>query len=165
MSDSLDAAQDHVALARTLAHHLETGNEHEAMLVLTQLAGFRDSVLFQEVGRLTRELHDSINSFVLDAGLADIARHEMPDAAERLRYVIATTEQAANATLSAVEDSLPLADSLRSDAHDLARKWAGLDFAAALERGLSRPEPRDFWISWRLPRPIPRRCTKNYPMS
>ena len=138
MSDRLDAAQDNVALARTLAEHLESGKQHEAMSVLAQLAGFRDSVLFQQVGRLARELHDSINSFVLDAGLEDIARHEMPDAAQRLRYVIATTEQAANVTLSAVEDSLPLADSLRSDAHDLAEKCAGLDL-----RQLSDGDYRD----------------------
>ena len=56
MSDSLDAAQDNVALARTLVDHLETGNQHEAMSVLAQLAGFRDSVLFQQLGRLAREL-------------------------------------------------------------------------------------------------------------
>ncbi|MGB5200411.1 MAG: protein phosphatase CheZ [Sedimenticolaceae bacterium] len=128
ISDSLDAAQGHVALARALADHLETGSQDEAMSVLAQLAGFHDSVLFQQVGRLARELHDSINSFVLDAGLEDVARQEMPDAAQRLRYVIATTEQATNATLGAVEDSLPLANSLRSHAHDLAEKWAALDF-------------------------------------
>jgi chemotaxis protein CheZ len=81
-------------------------------------------MLFQEIGRLTRELHDSINGFVMDARLADIAQTDMPDAAERLRYVIATTEQAANTTLGAVEDSLPLADSLRSDARHLAEQWA-----------------------------------------
>jgi chemotaxis protein CheZ len=79
--------------------------------------------LFREVGRLTRELHDSINGFVQEARLADIARTDMPDAAERLRYVIATTEQAANTTLGAVEESIPLADSLRQDAQHLADQW------------------------------------------
>ena len=58
-----------------------------------------------------------------DAKLADIAQVEMPDAAERLRYVISTTEQAANTTLGAVEESLPLADSLRCDALVLADQW------------------------------------------
>jgi chemotaxis protein CheZ len=91
---------------------------------LAELTGHSDSELFQQVGRLTRELHDSINSFVADARIADIAHNEMPDATERLRYVIDTTEQAANTTLGAVEDSLPLADSLRSDAHHLAEQWS-----------------------------------------
>ena len=111
-------------LAKSLVMHLEAGNDEGAVSVIAELAGFRDSLLFQEVGRLTRELHDSINSFMMDARLADIARHEMPNAAERLRYVIATTEEAANTTLGAVEDSLPLADSLRNDAQHLARQWS-----------------------------------------
>jgi chemotaxis protein CheZ len=119
-----DQASYRLQLARSLVSHLEAGNEQDAGLVIAELTGFRDDTLFQEVGRLTRELHDSINSFVMDARLADIAQNEMPNAAERLRYVIATTEQAANTTLGAVEDSLPLADSLRSDAHHLADQWA-----------------------------------------
>lgn len=111
-------------LARALVDHLVSGDDDRAISVIAELAGFRDSLLFQEVGRLTRELHNSINGFVMDARLADIAQTEMPNAAERLRYVIQTTEQAANTTLSAVEDSLPLADSLRADAQHLADRWA-----------------------------------------
>ncbi|MDJ0741223.1 MAG: protein phosphatase CheZ [Gammaproteobacteria bacterium] len=127
MADIADTASEpeiRLALARTLVSHLESGDHDGALSVVAELAGFRDSMLFQEVGRLTRELHDSINGFVMDAQLADIAKHEMPNAAERLRYVIATTEQAANVTLGAVEDSLPLADSLRKDAQHLGDQWA-----------------------------------------
>jgi chemotaxis protein CheZ len=114
---------DRLALARALVNHLEEGDNDGAGSVLAELAGFTDSQLFQEVGRLTRELHNSINSFVMEARLSDIAESDMPDAAERLRYVIATTEQAANTTLGAVEDSLPLANSLRSGAEHLSRQW------------------------------------------
>ncbi len=119
-----DQTEDRLELAKSLVSHLESGDDEGAISVIAELAGFRDSLLFQEVGRLTRELHDSINSFVMDAQLADIARNEIPNAAERLRYVIATTEQAANTTLGAVEDSLPLADSLRNDAQHLSDQWA-----------------------------------------
>lgn len=123
MAESADQATEQLHLARSLVSHLETGNQEGAVSVIAELAGVRDSLLFREVGRLTRELHDSINGFMMDARLADIAQTEMPDAAERLRYVISTTEQAANTTLGAVEDSLPLADSLRSDARHLAEQW------------------------------------------
>jgi len=123
MPDNPEDNSETLALARSLVQHLESGNDHDAGILIGELTSVRDSQLFQEVGRLTRELHESINSFVDDARLADIARHEMPDAAERLRYVIATTEQAANTTLGAVEDSLPLADSLRADARHLASQW------------------------------------------
>ena len=123
MAEGPEQTSERLQLAKSLVSHLEAGNENDAGNVIAELSGFGDSHLFQEIGRLTRELHDSINSFVADAGLADIAQHEMPDAAERLRYVIATTEQAANTTLGAVEESLPLADSLRSDARHLADQW------------------------------------------
>lgn len=123
MAATAQQVSEKLELARSLVGHLEAGNDQDAISVIAELAGFRDSLLFQEVGRLTRELHDSINSFVADEHLADLAEHAMPNAAERLRYVIATTEQAANVTLGAVEDSLPLADSLRSDARHLAEQW------------------------------------------
>jgi len=123
MAENADQATEQLYLARSLVSHLETGNQEGAVSAIAELAGVRDSLLFREVGRLTRELHDSINGFMMDARLADIAQTQMPDAAERLRYVISTTEQAANTTLGAVEDSLPLADSLRSDARHLAEQW------------------------------------------
>ncbi len=123
MAETAIQMNDKLALAKNLVSQLESGNEDDAGVVIAELAGFTDSQLFQEVGRLTRELHNSINSFVTDARLATIAESEIPDAAERLRYVIDTTEQAANTTLSAVEDSLPLADSLRGDARHLSAQW------------------------------------------
>ncbi|RMG36083.1 MAG: protein phosphatase CheZ [Gammaproteobacteria bacterium] len=111
-------------LARDLVARLEAGREQDALDVIAQLAGFRDSLLFQEVGRLTRELHDAIKSFMMDARLAEIAESEMPDAAERLRHVIEMTEEAANTTLAAVEDAMPLAERLRADSQHLAESWS-----------------------------------------
>jgi chemotaxis protein CheZ len=110
-------------LARSLVAHLEANESDDANLILAQLAGVGDSLLFREVGRLARELHTSINEFLLDARLADLTRHDIPDAAARLRYVISMTEQAANTTLASVEKSLPLADDLRSDAAKLSAQW------------------------------------------
>lgn len=124
MAETAHARNETLELAKMLVSRLEDGNEADAGLIIAELAGFSDSLLFQEIGRLTRAMHDSINSFVKGARLANIAETDMPDAAERLRYVIATTEQAANTTLGAVEDSLPLADSLRRDANYLAEQWA-----------------------------------------
>jgi len=114
---------DRLQLARSLLSHLESGDEPGAAGVIAELAGQRDNLLFQQVVRVTRELHDSLSSFVLDERLVDLAETEMPDAAERLRYVITATEEAANTTLGAVEDSIPLADSLRSEARHLAGQW------------------------------------------
>ena len=127
MAETAQTGDETLQLAKMLVSRLEEGNEADAGSIIAELAGFTDSLLFKEIGRLTRAMHDSINSFVADAGFADIAETEMPDAAERLRYVIATTEQAANTTLGAVEESLPLADSLRRDANFLAEQWSQLN--------------------------------------
>jgi chemotaxis protein CheZ len=110
-------------LARDLVERLQAGQEDAALTVIAQLAGFRDSMLFQEVGRLTRELHDAINGFLADSKLADIAETDMPNAAERLTHVINMTEDAANTTLAAVEDAMPLAETLQNDSRHLAASW------------------------------------------
>ncbi len=123
MAEPAIVVDEKLALARSLVESLESGREEDALTVIAKLAGFRDSILFQEVGRLTRELHDAINSFVVDSKLADIAESEMPDAAERLRHVIEMTEEAANTTLAAVEDAMPLAEALRNDSRHLAESW------------------------------------------
>lgn len=123
MSDTTQQESAKLDLARSLVGYLEAGDDDDAISVIAQLAGFRDSLLFQEVGRLARELHDSINGFLVDARLDQIASSEMPDAAERLKYVISMTEDAANTTLTAVEAGLPLADGLQSGAKHLAEQW------------------------------------------
>lgn len=124
MGEAALASDDQkLELARSLVEKLETGENDVALTLIAQLAGFRDSLLFQEVGRLTRELHDAINGFVVDANIASLAQSDMPDAAERLSYVINMTEEAANTTLGAVEDALPLAESLNADSRRLAESW------------------------------------------
>ena len=72
MGDPAIIKDEKLELARLLVARLEEGREEEALNVIAQLAGFRDSLLFQEVGRLTRELHDAIkrgfNSLVQRVG-------------------------------------------------------------------------------------------------
>ena len=91
--------------AKLLVNFLECGDQDAADKMLEELADFSESTLFREVGRLTRELHEAINGFLLDAKIADLAQREIPDASERLTYVITMTENSANTTLNAVEES------------------------------------------------------------
>lgn len=123
LQDSVEAPNDQLTLAKQLVTRLESGANDDAETLIAQLAGFRDSVLFNEIGRLTRELHNAIKEFVVEAQINEIAQNEMPDAAERLRYVITMTEQAANTTLNAVETALPISDTLNQDAKRLAAQW------------------------------------------
>lgn len=61
--------------------------------------------LFKEVGKITRKLHDSIRSFkeAVDPKLKDLTTTDMPDAIDKLHFVIEKTEEAANKTMSIVE--------------------------------------------------------------
>jgi chemotaxis protein CheZ len=116
-------ADHRLELAKNLVSALERQDEPEADAILDQIAGLRETQLFKEVGRLTRQLHDTMLSFSLDSRIAAMTEHDIPDAKERLQYVITMTEQAANQTLNVVEDLLPVSDQLNSEAHDLSAKW------------------------------------------
>jgi chemotaxis protein CheZ len=112
-----------LAKARALVAHLEAGEPELADAIIRDLSALHETALFQELGRITRELHEAINGVLLDARLQQIVNQEIPDAAERLKYVITMTEQAANTTLNAVEASVPLVEALREQATRLAGDW------------------------------------------
>jgi chemotaxis protein CheZ len=115
--------QSRLEQARELVSLLEAGDEQGADTVLQKLTDLHESALFQELGRLTRQLHEAINGFLLDERLQALAQHEMKDAAERLSYVIEMTEKSANTTLNAVEQSMPLVEGLTRQAQGLDQRW------------------------------------------
>ncbi len=118
-----DSKQELLEKARQLVASIEADDLEMADKTLEELSDFSDSTLFREVGRLTRELHEAINGFLLDAKISDLAQREIPDASERLSYVIEMTENSANTTLNAVEEALPLADELGEKAGQLSDEW------------------------------------------
>jgi len=109
--------------ARALVASLEAGDDTEATRIIMAFPENVEKDLFQEVGRLTRELHEAIIGFAMDDRVLQAVQHEMPDAAERLAYVIEMTENAANTTLKAVEESMPVAEELLNDSNKLAAEW------------------------------------------
>lgn len=115
---------DLLNLTRNLVAALEKQDENEADRLLDQVAGLRETQLFKEVGRLTRQLHDTMVSFSVDSKITELTAHDIPDAKERLHYVIAMTEQAADQTLTAVEELLPVSDELNDRAKQLAQQWS-----------------------------------------
>ena len=116
--------QQRLEKARALVASLEAGNEGEADHLIDSLTlGSGKDELFIEVGRLTRELHEAINGFLLDARINDMTNVEIPDAKERLKYVITMTQQSADRTLTAVENSLPLVEVMEKRSAELAEDW------------------------------------------
>ena len=115
--------------ARELVALLEQGQQTQADMLLGSINSGADRLsteLFAEVGKLTRQLHDALNDFHLDPRLGALATEDIPDAKQRLSYVIAKTEEAANRTMDAVEASLPLADNLHSRIRAVLPNWEKL---------------------------------------
>ncbi len=109
--------------ARELIAALERGEEDQIQNLLNQIGVQQGQKLFSELGQLTRQIHDALNGFQVDSRLTEITESEIPDAKERLAYVVTMTEQAANRTLNAIEDSMPRLKHLIGRAEELSHTW------------------------------------------
>ena len=112
--------------ARRLVVHLEQEEFERADELLAEVYAPNASDLFDQIGQLTRQLHNSLQEFRLDPRIPDLATHDIPDARERLSYVIDMTDKAANRTMDAVEASLPIADRLNDNIQLVLPNWHAL---------------------------------------
>jgi len=112
--------------AKSLVEFLETDQQEEADALIAEIQNPMNSELFAEIGKLTRQLHDSLSNFNLDSRLNDLATAEIPDAKERLNYVITRTEEAANKTMDAVESIFPVVDKIADQVRAVNPAWAKL---------------------------------------
>lgn len=78
--------------------------------------------VFEQIGRMTRDLHNSLAALGHDKSIAKTAS-SIPDARERLAYVMTLTEQAASKVLNAVDLITPVQEQARSEARALAEAW------------------------------------------
>ncbi|MBE0379462.1 protein phosphatase CheZ [Pseudoalteromonas prydzensis] len=117
------APQISLEQARQLVVYLENGEQDKADQLIIDAASKEQSELFAEVGKLTRQLHDALKNFELDTRLADLTTDAIPDAKQRLNYVMEMTENAANKTMDAVEASLPIAQQLADEISHIKPTW------------------------------------------
>lgn len=113
-------------MAEALVSALKSDRQADADKLIQDLANPKESQLFLEVGRLTREIHEAINGFLLDARIAEMTNVEIPDAKERLSYVITMTQNSADRTLTAVEQSLPIVEEIGKSSKILLTEWEKL---------------------------------------
>ncbi|MFY2508077.1 protein phosphatase CheZ [Vibrio pectenicida] len=109
--------------AKNLVELLESEQQEEADQLIRSLQEATPSPVFQEIGELTRDLHESIKHFSVDDRINAIANAEIPDAKDRLQYVIDKTETAANKTMDAVDRCMPIADNLHEGLLKVRPKW------------------------------------------
>ncbi|MBC3412702.1 MULTISPECIES: protein phosphatase CheZ [Pseudomonas] len=110
--------------AQELVESLERGRFGDAVQLIHQLNQTRDRGLYQEVGKLTRELHSAIVNFHIDPATPQAEEvSQITDATERLSYVVRLTEGAANRTMDLAEACTPVLNDLASEARSLSTDW------------------------------------------
>lgn len=127
---------------------LEKEKYEDASVLISQMIDSRDTEIFNAVGQLTRALHEAIVNFNIDeSAQSDLKENsdksanekvetsndnqeqetiEIQDASDRLNYVIALTRNAADNTMDMIEQSVPIAESLGSEAKKLKEEWVKL---------------------------------------
>jgi len=111
--------------AQSLITSLESAetSDQDLEAVIDEINNLRDNSLFKELGKMTREIHDSIMNFRMDSRISDLASVDIPDAKDRLEYVITMTEKAANTAMAVIEEGSPVAEKLGGQASELKAQW------------------------------------------
>ncbi len=125
------AIDDLRAAAETLIEKLQNDDYYEANEVINNINKQRDSLIFNNVGKLTRALHNAIVNFNVDAhnpedgsDLSD--KSQISDASDRLNYVLELTQGAADKTMDRVEACAPIAADISSESGQLREEWKRL---------------------------------------
>ncbi len=107
-----------------LSSALRSGDDECANRLIGELTTLRESSLFRELGKLTREIHDSITSFSDDERVVRLTEEEIPDAKERLNFIITKTDEAAHRTMEGAEAVMEVVEGISSKAADIGRRWS-----------------------------------------
>jgi chemotaxis protein CheZ len=150
MSDSTDVSEAEFeqllqVKAQELAECVAQGDLRAGMALIEEIQTERDKTLFAEVGKLTRTLHTAITNFHVDGDgeTPEDGLSEMSDATDRLSYVVEMTEKAANKTLDAMDEVMPIAHQLGEMSQSMRDDWKRLR-----SREMSANEFREYY--WKM---------------
>jgi chemotaxis protein CheZ len=113
-SDDLQALFDSVSA--------QAGEPRNAMAPAELVEPDGDQEMYNRLGHMARQLHDSLRQLGYDRMLEDTAR-QIPDARQRLSYIVQMTEQAASKVLNATDIAKPLQDDLLAGAQAMSGRW------------------------------------------
>lgn len=125
----MDAYQENKNKLRALVRQLDECPPEQGRALLDGFIRDYDADLYHEVGRLARQLHDSLTTVQDEQRLVNLTQADIPDAKERLRYVVNVTEQATQNVLSLVEQSVPVSQHIGRQAEALKRQCEAEDGA------------------------------------
>jgi len=126
MNNNSTKSENYVPALEALLETARAGDDQKFLAQLDDLTSLREKALFQDVGRLTRQLHESLTNFQLDSKVANMATADFPDARDRLDKVIAMTEKSAHRTMDLVEDAVPVVEDLMNVSSVVAERWSAL---------------------------------------
>jgi len=112
--------------AKNLVLVLEQGNVASANELLEDVSREIQQDIFDSVGKITRDLHNAISQENMDERFSSLVSNCLPDAKERLNYVIDMSAQAANKTMDAVDECVPLAKKHQTTVTDILPSWERL---------------------------------------
>lgn len=81
-----------------------------------------DEIVFNRLGHIARQLHDSLRELGYDKVLEQTAS-QIPDARQRLNYIVEMTDKAASRVLNATDIAKPLQDDLLGRSEAMAQRW------------------------------------------
>ena len=110
-------------LAKSLVRSLENGEDDKAEQTIHELTKSYESYIFREIGKLTRELHDALGYCRDEKRLAELTRNEIPNARDRLNYVIKKTEESAHKTLDIIDNLVPISEELAHESNMMRADW------------------------------------------
>ena len=130
--------------AKLLSEKLSSDDIEGASLLIERLMEARDRHMFNQVGQLTRGLHNALVNFNVEGDFSreppEIERSGIANATDRLNYVLDLTQNAADKTMDMVEASTPIAENLGAEAATLRSEWARLK-----RREMNADEFRDIY--------------------
>jgi len=121
--NTMDTDEDILARAEEMVLAMQQGNNEQVSNLLNYISSARDNGLYNEVGKMARQLHDAMDTFCQETRIDELAEEEIPDARARLRHVITMTKKSADRSLTAVENTMPKCDSLSTRIEELGKSW------------------------------------------
>lgn len=109
-------------IAQSILTELEQGNTEEAVGLVNNLNQVREKTLFNEIGKLTRGLHEAIKNMNVDIE-TDGHESEFTRTADKLNYVLTMTDRSANRTMDLAEEAMPIVSSILKESHELSATW------------------------------------------
>ena len=108
-------------LAEDLLAKIDGGDLGKIVGVVNNINGVRDRTLYDEIGKLTRGLHNAIKDIKTGDELSE--ESGMGQASDKLAYVIEMTDKAANRTMDLAEEGMPLNAENLEGAIELQEQW------------------------------------------